>query len=195
MPSMKERMQKGEWYLAYDPEIRQNHARTQAVLMRYNATTPDEADVRHKLLRDLLADVGERVVVEPPFRCDYGEGITIGDGTFVNWDCIMLDGAPISIGRCCQLGPRVQLLTATHPIDPGPRRLGWERAVPVSIGDNVWLGGGVIVCPGVSIGENTVVGAGAVVSRDLPDGVVAVGGPARVVRAIGPKDRVRIPDS
>jgi maltose O-acetyltransferase len=106
----------------------------------------------------------------------------------------MLDGAPIAIGSHCQIAPRVQLLTATHPIDPEPRRLGWEYAEPIKIGDNVWLGGGVIVCPGVTIGDDAVVGAGAVVTRDLPRGVVAVGVPARVVREIGDRDRIVVPD-
>ncbi len=129
----------------------------------------------------------------PTFRCDYGSHITIGAGTFVNYDCVMLDVAPIRIGAACQLAPRVQLLTATHPIDPEPRRLGWESAEPITVGDNVWLGGGAIVCPGVTIGEDTVVGAGAVVTRDLPGGVVAAGVPARVIREIGARDRVAIP--
>ena len=107
---------------------------------------------------------------------------------------MLLDVAPIRIGAACQLAPRVQLLTATHPIDPGPRRAGWESAEPITIGDNVWLGGGAIVCPGVSIGEDSVVGAGAVVTKDLPAGVVAAGVPARVLREIGARDAVSVPD-
>ncbi|MGB8350751.1 MAG: sugar O-acetyltransferase, partial [Gaiella sp.] len=128
-----------------------------------------------------------------PFYCEYGE-ISIGDDTFVNVDAVMLDVAPITIGAACQLAPRVQLLTATHPIDPEPRRIGWESAEPIAIGDNVWLGGGAIVCPGVTIGKDTVVGAGAVVTRDLPAGVVAAGVPARVLREIDERDRVAIQD-
>jgi maltose O-acetyltransferase len=133
------------------------------------------------------------VVIQPAFRCDYGTQISIGPDTFVNYDCVMLDAAPIEIGAACQIAPRVQILTATHPIDPEPRRLGWEYAAPVTIGDNVWLGGGAIVCPGVTIGEDTVVGAGAVVTHDLPAGVVAFGVPARAQRVIGDSDRVEIP--
>jgi len=105
----------------------------------------------------------------------------------------MLDAMPITIGAACQLAPRVQLLTATHPIDPEPRRIGWESAAPITLEDNVWLGGGVIVCPGVTIGKDTVVGAGSVVTRDLPPGVVAIGSPAKPHRAIGERDRVAIP--
>ena len=140
----------------------------------------------------MLRHVGEGVVVRPPFSCEYG-AISIGDRTFVNVDAVMLDVAPITIGAACQIATRVQLLTATHPIDPEPRRLGWEYGEPITIADNVWLGGGVIVCPGVTIGQDTVVGAGAVVTRDLPAGVVAAGVPARVRREIGEEDRVEVP--
>jgi maltose O-acetyltransferase len=124
--------------------------------------------------------------------CEYG-AISIGDRTFVNVDAVVLDVAPVTIGAACQIATRVQLLTATHPIDPGPRRTGWEYAKPITIADNVWLGSGVIVCPGVTIGQDTVVGAGAMVTKDLPAGVVAAGVPARVLREIGEQDRVVVP--
>jgi maltose O-acetyltransferase len=134
-------------------------------------------------------------VIKPTFRCDYGYNISIGADTFVNYDCVMLDVVPIQIGSACQLATCVQLLAATHPIDPDARRLGWEYGKPITVGNNVWLGGGVIVCPGVTIGDDTVVGAGAVVTRDLPAGVVAVGNPARVQREVGERDRVTTPKS
>jgi maltose O-acetyltransferase len=191
---MKDRMLRGELYIADDPVLAADLARAQELLDRYNATRHDEQDERDRLLRDLLGGVGDGVVVKPTFRCDYGTPITIGAGTFVNYDCAMLDVAPISIGAACQIATRVQLLTATHPIDPGPRRIGWESAEPITLGDNVWLGGGVIVCPGVTIGDDTVVGAGAVVTRDLPAGVVAFGAPAKVHRSIGDRDRVEVPE-
>jgi maltose O-acetyltransferase len=194
MSEMKRRMLAGELYLADDPVIAAEQARTQELQERYNATRHDERVLRDSLLRELLGDVGEGVVVRPPFFCDYGSHISIGARTFANYDCVMLDVAPIRIGTACQLAPRVQLLTATHPIDPGARRIGWESAEPIAIGDNVWLGGGAIVCPGVTIGDDTVVGAGAVVTRDLPAGVVAAGVPARVLRQIDESDRVEIPD-
>ena len=177
-------MLRGELYRADDPELAAGHARAQELLERYNATRHAEQDERDQLLRELLAEVGDGVVVKPPFRCDYGSQISIGAGTFVNYDCVLLDVAPIRIGAACQLATRVQLLTATHPVDPEPRRAGWEYGEPITIGDNVWLGGGVIVCPGVTIGDDAVVGAGAVVTRDLPAGVVAAGNPARVLRTI-----------
>jgi maltose O-acetyltransferase len=190
---MKRRMLRGEWYLADDPEIQAEAARAHELMERFNATRASEAELRDRLLRELLGEVGDGVVVRPPFWIDYGTNIAIGARTFVNYDCVMLDVAPIRIGAACQLATRVQLLTATHPIDPEARRLGWEAAEPITIGDNVWLGGGAIVCPGVSIGDDTVVGAGAVVTRDLPAGVLSAGVPARVLREIGPEDAVEIP--
>ncbi len=195
MSDMKQRMLRGELYLADDAEIAADQARAQRLLERYNASAHDEQELRDRLLRELVAEVGDGVVVRPPFRCDYGNHITIGARTFVNYDCVFLDVAPIRIGAACQIATGVQLVTPTHPIDPEPRRLGWEAAEPITIGDNVWLGSGVIVGPGVTIGDDTVVGAGAVVMRDLPAGVVAVGVPARVHREIGRDDAVRVPDA
>ena len=190
---MKQRMLRGELYHADDPEIQADAARGHALMERFNATRASEPELRERLLRELLGEVGEGVVVRPPLWIDYGSNIAIGAGTFVNYDCVMLDVAQIRIGAACQLATRVQLLTATHPIDPEPRRAGWESAAPIVIGDNVWLAGGAIVCPGVTIGDDTVVGAGAVVTRDLPAGVLAAGVPARVLRAIGPEDAVTVP--
>ena len=190
MSEMKERMLSGGHYRADDPELIADMARAHDLVERYNALGHAEHDARDRLLRELLGSVGAGVTVRSPFQCDYGSAISIGAGTFVNYGCVMLDCAPITIGAACQIATSVQLLAATHPIDPGPRRAGWESARPITIGDNVWLGGGVIICPGVTIGEDTVVGAGAVVTRDLPAGVVAVGNPARVLREIREADRI-----
>ncbi|MGH3136838.1 MAG: sugar O-acetyltransferase [Gaiellaceae bacterium] len=190
---MKQRMLRGELYRFDDPELAADYARAQALLERYNATRHVEQDLRETLLRDLLGEMGEAVVVRPPFRCDYGRTIAIGARTFVNYDCVMLDVASIRIGAACQIATRVQLLTATHPVDPDARRLSWESAEPITLGDNVWLGGGVIVCPGVTVGDNTVVGAGSVVTRDLPAGVVAFGNPAKAHRPIDDRDSVSFP--
>ena len=189
---MRERMLRGELYIADDPDSEAEFGRVQELLAQFNGSAPGASDERDALLRRMLRHVGEDVVVRPPFYCEYG-AISIGDRTFVNVDAVMLDVAPITIGAACQIATRVQFLTATHPIDPEPRRTGWEYAEPITLGDNVWLGGGVIVCPGVSIGQDTVVGAGAVVTRDLPEGVVAAGVPARVLREIGEQDRVEVP--
>ena len=131
-----------------------------------------------------VGDLGDGAVIRPPLAVDYGSNITIGEDTFVNYGLTALDAARITIGRDCQVGPSVQLLTPTHPLEPGPRRDKVEAAEPITIGDNVWLGGGVIVLPGVTIGDDTVVGAGAVITKDLPAGVLAVGNPARVVRPL-----------
>lgn len=185
-------MLRGELYIADDPESEAEFGRVQELLARFNGSAPQASDERDALLRQMLRHVGEGVVVRPRFFCEYG-AVSIGDGTFVNVDAVMLDVAPITIGAACQIATRVQLLTATHPVDPGPRRVGWEYAEPITIADNVWLGGGVVVCPGVTIGQDTVVGAGAVVTRDLPAGVVATGVPARVRREISEDDRVEVP--
>jgi maltose O-acetyltransferase len=187
---MKARMLSGELYRFDDPEVQADHARAQELLERYNATRHADDGERRRLLAELLGGIGPGAVIQPPFRCDYGTQIIIGAGTFVNYDCVMLDAAPIVIGAACQIAAQVQLVTATHPIDPEPRRLGWEFAEPITVGDNVWLGAGAIVCPGVRIGNDTVVGAGAVVTRDLPGGVVAFGTPAKVQRSIGDQDRI-----
>lgn len=187
-------MLRGMLYIADDEQLDADLARAQDLVHRYNATTNAQQDERDEILRSLLASVGDAVVIRPPFRCEYGTRVTIGAGTFFNYDCLMLDVAPITIGSACQIATRVQFLTATHPIDPEPRRTGWESGAPIVIGDNVWLSGGVIVCPGVTIGDDTVVGAGSVVTRDLPAGVVAVGAPARVLREIGDRDRVEVTD-
>jgi maltose O-acetyltransferase len=194
MGRMKERMLRGELYIADDEELAADYARAQELIERYNATTHAEQEQRDEILRALLGGVGHGVDIRPPFRCEYGARISIGPGTFINYDCLMLDVAPIAIGAACQIASRVQFLTPTHPIDPEPRRAGWEAAKPITVGDNVWLSGGVTLCPGVTIGDDTVVGAGAVVAHDLPAGVVAMGVPARVLREIGEADRIEVPD-
>ena len=192
MGEMRDRMLRGELYRDGDPENEAEFARVQELLAGFNRSAPAARDERDRLLRQMLRHVGEEVVVRAPFYCEYG-AISIGDRTFVNFDAVMLDVSAITIGAACQIATRVQLLTATHPVDPEARGAGWEYGEPITLADNVWLGGGVIVCPGVSIGEDTVVGAGAVVTRDVPAGVVAAGVPARVLREIGERDRVEVP--
>lgn len=137
-----------------------------------------------KILEDLVGVLGDGAHVAPPLFVDYGENLYIGGGTFINYNLTALDVAKISIGRDCQIGPNVQLLTPTHPIDPQMRRDKLEAAEPITLEDNVWLGGGVIVCPGVVIGKNSVIGAGSVVTKDIPANVVALGNPAKVLREI-----------
>jgi maltose O-acetyltransferase len=189
----KELMRAGELYRGDDPELNRELDRRQAMVAALNAIPYERSDERATALGELLAGIGEGTFIRTPFYCDYGDGIRIGARTFVNFNCTMLDGAPIAVGDECLIASGVQLITATHPVDPVPRRGAWEQALPVTVGDGVWLGAGALVCPGVSIGDNTVVGAGSVVTRSLPAGVVAFGNPARVVREIGARDRVEPP--
>lgn len=182
--SMRDRMLAGDPYIADDPELAADSVRAQSLSHRYNTMDPTDGAARRAVLTELLGGFGAGSEIRPPFHCDYGHRTTVGARTFANFGLVVLDVARVTIGDDVQLGPRVQLLTATHPLEPGPRRGKWEAAAPIVIEDNVWLGGGVVVCPGVTIGADTVVGAGAVVTRDLPAGVLAVGTPARVVRPL-----------
>jgi maltose O-acetyltransferase len=182
--SQRERMLAGDLYLAGDPELAAASRRARDLLTAYNSARADDAAGRRRILDELLGGFGDDSEIRAPFHCDYGAHIHVGTGTFANFGLVALDVAAITIGDDVQIGPYVQLLTPTHPLDPELRRAKWEAAEPISIGDNVWLGGGVIVLAGVSIGQNTVVGAGAVVTRDLPADVVALGTPARVVRSL-----------
>lgn len=180
----KARMLAGEPYFANDPELVAAHLRAQAILARFNATPAEAEAERRALLTELFERFGEGTVLKPVLRCDYGFNIAIGERTFINYDCVFLDCNRITIGDEVQIAPGVHLYTATHPIEAEARRSGVEFALPVTIADGVWLGGGSIVCPGVSIGENTVVGAGSVVTRDLPANVLAAGNPCRVLRRL-----------
>lgn len=178
------KMLAGELYVADDPELYAAHLRAQALLAKFNVTAADAGDERRALLTELFAKFGDGTVLKPSLRCDYGFNISIGERTFINFDCVLLDCNRIIIGNEVQFAPGVHIYTATHPVDAKQRRSCVEYALPVMIGDGAWLGGGAIVCPGVTIGENTVVGAGSVVARDLPANVVAVGNPCRVVRQL-----------
>jgi maltose O-acetyltransferase len=179
MPNEREKMVSGELYRASDPELVELHLRAQDVLERYNATTARDNLVREALLKELLGSVGENCAIKPPFSCDYGVNIRVGRNLFVNYGCVFLDCATITIGDDVQIGPSVQIYTATHPLNPAVRRAGLEAAKPVSIGDNVWIGGAAIILAGVNIGNDAVVGAGSVVTRDVAAGAVVVGNPAR----------------
>lgn len=181
--SNRQRWLAGDPYVADEDVAASMHVAAR-LTAAYGATDPGDTEGRREILRDLLAVVGEGVAILPPLSVDHGRNLRIGARTFVNYGFVALDAGPITIGEDVQIGPGVQLLTATHPLDPDLRRAKWESAEPITIGDNAWLGGGVVVLPGVSIGADTVVGAGSVVVRDLPPRVVAVGNPARVVREL-----------
>lgn len=182
--SQLERMMAGDLYNADDPELANAALRARGLTALFNQTRAHEDQERRRILRELLGAVGETTEIRPPFSCEYGFQLVIGARTFVNFGLVALDVATITIGDDVQIGPNVQLLTPTHPIEPDLRRAKLEAAMPITIGDNTWLGGGVIVLPGVTIGANTVVGAGSVVVNDLPGHVVAVGNPARIVRRL-----------
>ena len=182
--STRERMLAGDLYVADDPELAAASTRARGLQDRYHRASIAGDPGARGLLADLIGELGDEVEVRPPLFVDYGKHLRIGARTFVNYNLTALDCARITIGDDCQIGPNVQLLTATHPLPPGPRRDKLEAAHPITLGDNVWLGGGVIVCPGVTIGEDSVIGAGSVVTKDVPAGVVAVGNPARVLRRL-----------
>src|SRR5262245_7346137 len=180
--SEKDKMLAGELYRASDPELVRERRRCRSLLHAFN-TQPDE-EPRLAPLRELLGRIRKGSFVQPPFACDYGYNVSIGDDVFVNFNAVILDCAPVRIGDGTQIGPGVQLLAADHPRDARTRRDLLELARPVSIGSNVWVGGAAIVLPGVSIGDDSIIGAGSVVTRDVPGGVLAVGNPCRHVRTL-----------
>ena len=178
-----QRLRDGHWYRA-DGEILERAFAAQQLAHRYSQAVAQGDDDAAKLLPQLIGELGEDVQIRAPLSVDYGAHMSIGDRVFINTGLVALDVAPIRIGADCLLGPNVQLLTPIHPLEPGPRRQKWESAEPITLEENVWLGGGVIVCPGVTIGRNSVIGAGSVVTRDIPANSVALGNPARVIRQL-----------
>jgi len=179
-----EKMLAGELYLASDPELVAARTRARRITRHFNASTEEEIEKRAALLLELFGSIGVGVEIEPPFRCDYGANIRFGERVFVNFDCVILDCARVTLGNGVLIGPGVHIYSATHPTDPELRKSGRELALPVTIGDDVWIGGGVRICPGVTIGANTTIGAGSVVVNDVPPRVVAVGNPCRIVRKL-----------
>ncbi len=182
--SQRDRMLAGDLYDAVDPELAGERQRAAILLRRFNTADPANLEGARAVLRELLGTFAEGAQVVAPLHCDYGYQVHIGAGSFVNCGAVFLDVAAITLGEHVQVGPNVQFLTPTHPLEPRLRATGAEAAKPITVADNVWLGGGAILLPGVSIGENTVVGAGSVVTKDLPANVVAVGNPARVIRTL-----------
>jgi maltose O-acetyltransferase len=179
MRTEKQKMLAGELYRAGDPEIQADQATAKAWMVRYNAALGAPAAERRALLRELLPEVGDGAVIRPPFHCDFGYNIRLGRDVFLNFNCVILDVVAVTIGAGTQIGPAVQIYTADHPRDPAVRKTGAEFGRPVSIGQNVWIGGGAIILPGLTIGDDAVVGAGAVVTRDVPQGATVLGNPAR----------------
>jgi maltose O-acetyltransferase len=182
--TQQERMLAGDLYIANDPALARASRDAIRMAAEYSRIWPAHPDTAARILRRLLGSVGEGTEIRAPLYVDYGRNITIGARTFINYNLTALDVVPITIGDDVQIGPNVQLLTPTHPLDPQQRRDKLEAGKPIVIGDNVWLGGGAVVLAGVTIGDNSVVGAGAVVTKDVPPNVVVVGSPARVVKQL-----------
>ncbi len=184
MPTHKERMLGGDWYLAEDEELCADRRRCRLATERLNAVSMTDLPARESILRALLGGLGAETEIRSPFQCDYGYQIEIGSRTFINFGAVILDSAPVRIGDDVQVGPSVKLVTPTHPLDPEQRRTRIESAAPITIGDDAWLATGVVVCPGVTIGPGAVVGAGSIVTRDLPPRHLCLGNPCRPVREI-----------
>lgn len=178
----KEKMLAGERYICIDPDLETERQLVKALLLEYNQSTA--ALERQATLRKILGGIGEGSQIESPFHCVYGQNIYIGDHVFINVHCAILDCNEVRIGHHVMIGPYVQIYTPAHDLRAAERIQGWEVAQPISIGENVWIGGGAILLPGVKVGRNAVVGAGAVVSRDVPANTVVAGNPARVIREI-----------
>lgn len=184
MGSEKDKMLRGEMYFANDPELAADRRNARLLVKQLNDSSDDQEEFRRGILKKLIGSQGEGLWIEPPFQCDYGSNIHVGEKVFFNFNCVILDVMAVHIGSNVMCGPFVQIYTATHPLDPVERSSGYEYAKPVTIGDDVWIGGGAIICPGVTIGNRSVIGAGSVVTRDIPDDVFAAGNPCKVVKQI-----------
>lgn len=183
MKTEKEKMIACQLYDPRDVQLTAERLRARVLLKRLNSTSDDDRHESSGILKDLFGTETD-VHIEPPFFCDYGTNISLGKKVFMNFNCIILDVAPVTIGNFVLFGPAVQIYTALHPVHAAERRVGLESGSPVVIGDDVWIGGGAIVCPGVSIGARSVIGAGSVVTRDIPEDVLAAGNPCRVIRSL-----------
>lgn len=190
MLTEKEKMLAGEMYDAMDPELVAGRRRARELCKALNNSHDAERELRKCILTELFGSVGDGIWIEPPFYCDYGTNITLGNNVYFNFNCVILDSASVTIGDNAMFGPAVQIYTATHPLDASQRRMGQEFAQGIEIGSDVWVSGGAIILPGVHIGAASVIGAGSVVTRDIPEGVFAAGNPCRIIRRI---DKVQGP--
>lgn len=184
MNTEKEKMLAGQLYDASDPELVSERRQARELLAQLNNSADGQYDLRQEIYTALFGSTGSALSIEPPFYCDYGTNIYLGDRVFFNFNCVLLDPAEVRIGNDVLLGPAVQIYTATHPLDWRIRRRWLESARPVEIGSDVWIGGGAIICPGVRIGDRSVIGAGAVVTQDVPAGIFAAGNPCRPIRDV-----------
>ena len=189
MRTEKDKMLAEELYQAGDLELKDMRQKARQLTRLFNNTTEEQSDYRKQLLKELLGATGNNFYIEPPFRCDYGCHITVGENFFANFDCVILDVAKVDIGDNVMFGPRVGIYTATHPIDPEVRIRGLELGTSISIGNNVWIGANATLNPGIKIGDNVIIGSGAVVTKDIPDNTIAAGNPCRVIREITEADK------
>lgn len=187
--NQKERMLAELPYKAWEDGLEEERNKNRRKIFEYNNIDPDDTQKKDLLIRSILGKTGDHVYFEPPFRCDYGTNIEVGDWFYANFNCTIVDVARVKIGECVLFGPNVSLFTAGHPIHPESRKTGVEYGVGITIGNSVWIGGNVVVNPGVTIGDNTVIGSGSVVTKDIPANVVAAGNPCRVIREITDSDR------
>ncbi|MBU3129320.1 sugar O-acetyltransferase [Clostridium tagluense] len=185
----KEKMIGGKAYKAFGEELSSERQAAKEMIFDYNSLRPSEGNKQKEILKKLLGVVRNDFYIEPPFRCDYGYNISIGENFYSNYNCTILDCAKVTIGDNVMFAPNVSLFTAGHPIHFEPRNAGLEYAFPINIGNNVWLGGGVIVNPGITIGDNVVIGSGSVVTKDIPPNSIAVGNPCKVIRQISEEDK------
>jgi len=184
MKSEKEKMLSGKMYNPLDAVLTEDRRKARLLLKKLNDSLESDVQTGTAILKQLLPNAGEGLWIQPPFYCDYGYNISTGSNVFLNFNCVILDVAPVIIGSRVMMGPNVQIYAATHPLDHKERASGLEFGKPVIIGDDVWIGGSAIICPGVSIGERCVIGAGSVVTKDIPDGVFAAGNPCKVIREL-----------
>lgn len=189
MMNQKERMLAGLPYKAWLDGLPEDRLENKKKVYAFNMLPPEEEDKREALIKGILGKVGENAHIEAPFHCDYGKNIEAGNNFFVNYNCTILDVGKVVIGDNVMFAPNVSIYTAGHPVHPDSRNTGYEYGIAITIGDNVWIGGNVILNPGVTIGNNVVIGAGSIVTRDIPDNVIAVGSPCKVIRKITEADR------
>ena len=190
MESEKEKMLSGKLYKAFGKELLAERQNAKKYIFQLNALAPDEIEKRNNIIRNLFGKTGKSFFIEPPFRCDYGYNISIGENFYTNFNCIILDCALVTIGNNVLFGPGVSIYTAGHPIHHELRSQDYEFALPVTIGDNTWIGGNVVINPGVNIGNNSVIGSGSVVTKDIPSNVVAAGNPCNILRKITEEDKL-----